>query len=116
MTSKRHKVKNREPDTYPSCILCGKGDLGPYTLQVVQAGGEEPVWTHGHCYAEVHDVGDAREADPWDMLAAIDAVISAAIRRIDVDLGANGRQALGIALGRESFSIRCSPGLLTVTG
>ena len=48
MTSKRHKVKNREPDTYPSCILCGKGDLGPYTLQVVQAGGEEPVWTHGH--------------------------------------------------------------------
>jgi hypothetical protein len=27
---------------------------GPYTLQVVQAGGEEPVWTHGHCYAEVH--------------------------------------------------------------
>jgi hypothetical protein len=48
MTSKRHKVKNRKPDTYPSCLLCGKGDLGPYTLQVVQAGGEEPVWTHGH--------------------------------------------------------------------
>ena len=38
MTSKHHKVKNREPDTYPSCILCGKGDLGPYTLQVVQSG------------------------------------------------------------------------------
>jgi hypothetical protein len=54
MTSKRHKVKDRSPDTYPLCILCGKGDLGPYTLQVVQAGGEEPVWTHGHCYAEVH--------------------------------------------------------------
>ena len=54
MTSKRHKVNNRKPDTYPSCTLCGKGDLGPYTLQVVQAGGEEPVWTHGHCYAEVH--------------------------------------------------------------
>jgi hypothetical protein len=32
-------------------------------------------------------LGDAREADPWDVLAAIDAVISAAIRRIDVDLG-----------------------------
>ena len=54
MTSKRHKVKDRSPDTYPLCILCGKGDLGPYTLQVVQAGGEEPVWTHGHYYAEVH--------------------------------------------------------------
>jgi hypothetical protein len=54
MTSKPHNIKNRDPDTYPFCILCGKGDLGPYTLQVVQAGGEEPVWTHGHCYAEVH--------------------------------------------------------------
>jgi hypothetical protein len=36
-------------------------------------------------------LGDAREADPSDVLAAIDAVISAAIRRIAVDLGANGR-------------------------
>ena len=50
MTSKRHKVKDRSPDTYPLCILCGKGDLGPYTLQVVQAGGEEPV---GKCTATV---------------------------------------------------------------
>ena len=54
MTAKRHKLKNRHIDTCPSCLLCGKGSLGPYTLQVVQSGGGEHVWTHGHCYAEVH--------------------------------------------------------------
>jgi hypothetical protein len=54
MNSKRHKVKNRKPDTYPSCILCGKGNLGSDPLQVVQVGGGDPIWTHGHCYAEVH--------------------------------------------------------------
>jgi hypothetical protein len=46
MTANRHKLKNRHLDTCPSCLVCGKGSLGPYTLQVVQSGGGEPVWTH----------------------------------------------------------------------
>src|SRR5258707_897540 len=48
-------------------------------------------------------VGDVREADRGDMLAAIDAAFSAAIGRVDVNLGANGGQAFGIALEREAF-------------
>ena len=30
MNSKPHNIKNRDPDTYPFCILCGKGYFGPY--------------------------------------------------------------------------------------
>ncbi len=48
-------------------------------------------------------VGDISETDPRDMLAAIDAAFSTAIRRVGVNLGANGRQALRVPLERKAF-------------
>src|SRR5258708_35541173 len=43
-------------------------------------------------------VRDVCEADPRDMFAAIDAAVSVTIRRVEVNLRANGRQALCISL------------------
>ncbi len=48
-------------------------------------------------------VRDVCEADPRDMFAAIDAAVSVTIRRVEVNLRANGRQALCISLERTAF-------------
>ena len=48
-------------------------------------------------------VRDIRKADPGNMLTAIGTAVSPTIRRVDVSLGANSREALSISLERETF-------------
>jgi hypothetical protein len=61
-------------------------------------------------------VGNVREADPRYMLTGVNALVRAAVRRIEIDRRADARQAFRISLEREAFGDQLLARLLALNG